>query len=484
MAGSRTSSRLDPSSARARRHRQPGAACEAPADRRLPGRRPEGAYWGIRTQIAEYGLVTRSPARSIGRSSWPDSDTAEVDGRDPPGAAHQLGLAVCRAAVRKYVDTAIAPPLGFPYPSAGVGWTVGWLPSPPMAAGESRAPLATGRARTWRRIPFSSSTRSSEARSGSSSLPGPRSTTAAGSASAGRRGCSVPERGALEAFLAEHRRPAGLARSLRIGDAFAVRVIADAFTDVGEELAAQTRLEPLLKPVAWIRAAGPRRQRRGPRSREGGVLRRGHTDPDAGGVRRARRPHRREGDLMAVPTPVPAAALTPGDFIGNCEPADLVYFPAQRRGRRRAARPAAGGTGRDAAGPCRRRGHDRQASGAPRSACGHAAPPPARRSHLRRHRDAPARGPHRRHAGVPQSVGSLVREFWEPGYYHPSVSYMETMRAMEDQPSIQHSQPTSGSATLPRAGVRVVRRSRRRSGCAIRFDSYGVEHRTNWLGSR
>ena len=61
------------------------------------------------------------------------------------------------------------------------------------------------------------------------------------------------DRGALEAFLAEHRRPEGFARSLRIGDAFAVRVIADAFADVGEELAAQKRMEPLLDPAAWIR---------------------------------------------------------------------------------------------------------------------------------------------------------------------------------------------------------------------------------------
>jgi NTE family protein len=31
------------------------------------------------------------------------------------------GYAICDAAIRRYVDTTIAPPLGFPYPSAGVG---------------------------------------------------------------------------------------------------------------------------------------------------------------------------------------------------------------------------------------------------------------------------------------------------------------------------------------------------------------------------
>jgi hypothetical protein len=58
---------------------------------------------------------------------------------------------------------------------------------------------------------------------------------------------------ALQSFLHEHRLPAELARRpLRIGDAFAVRVIRDALGDVGEELAAQRRLEPLLEPSSWI----------------------------------------------------------------------------------------------------------------------------------------------------------------------------------------------------------------------------------------
>jgi hypothetical protein len=60
------------------------------------------------------------------------------------------------------------------------------------------------------------------------------------------------DRDALEPFLAEHRRPAALARPLRIGDTFAVRVIHDALADVADELVAQKRLEPLLDPEAWI----------------------------------------------------------------------------------------------------------------------------------------------------------------------------------------------------------------------------------------
>jgi hypothetical protein len=61
------------------------------------------------------------------------------------------------------------------------------------------------------------------------------------------------DRAALQRFLDEHRRPTASARRpLRIGDAFAVRVIPGALAEVGDELAAQTRLEPLLAPEEWI----------------------------------------------------------------------------------------------------------------------------------------------------------------------------------------------------------------------------------------
>ena len=61
------------------------------------------------------------------------------------------------------------------------------------------------------------------------------------------------DREALQSFLSEHRQPVALAqRPPRIGDAFAVRVIRDAFAEVSDELAAQTRMEPLLPPAQWI----------------------------------------------------------------------------------------------------------------------------------------------------------------------------------------------------------------------------------------
>ena len=57
----------------------------------------------------------------------------------------------------------------------------------------------------------------------------------------------------LQRFLEEHRLPDGVAaRPVRIGDAFAIRVRPDVLGEVSDELAAQTRLEPLLDPGAWI----------------------------------------------------------------------------------------------------------------------------------------------------------------------------------------------------------------------------------------
>jgi competence protein ComEC len=84
--------------------------------------------------------------------------------------------------------------------------------------------------------------------------------------------------------------------------------------------------------------------------------------------------------------------------------------------------------------------------------------------------------PHQDHIGGMSEFldrfGSLIREYWEPGYYHPSVGYIETMRALEQRPRIQHSQPTSGFTRFI-GQVRVVVLSPAIS-LRNRFDSYGV----------
>jgi hypothetical protein len=57
----------------------------------------------------------------------------------------------------------------------------------------------------------------------------------------------------LLTFLREHRLPRELReRQLRIGDVFAVRPLPGVLDQLGEELEAPRRLEPLLRPEQWI----------------------------------------------------------------------------------------------------------------------------------------------------------------------------------------------------------------------------------------
>jgi competence protein ComEC len=175
---------------------------------------------------------------------------------------------------------------------------------------------------------------------------------------------------------------------------------------------------------------------------------------------------------MAAPTPVPADRFQPGNFLADCAREDLVYFllnigdgdaqlivlPAEEDGTRRALVVDVGARGK-----------------LPRliEALEQAA--------LLRERDdlfAAVVGthPHEDHiAGMPEFLArfaDLVREYWEPGYYHPSASYMETMYVLEDHPTIQHSQPTSGFTRFI-GPVRVIVLSPTIS-LRNRFDSYGV----------
>ena len=81
----------------------------------------KGAYWGIRTDIASYGLgdALRCPIdRTMALAETPTrlkrmDDTLQE-------RLINWGYAVCDAALRKHVDPAIAKPGGFPYSGAGV----------------------------------------------------------------------------------------------------------------------------------------------------------------------------------------------------------------------------------------------------------------------------------------------------------------------------------------------------------------------------
>jgi NTE family protein len=81
----------------------------------------KGAYWGIRTDIADYHLADPLPCphdRTLVRAETP-TRLKRLDDR----LKEQLinwGYAVTDAALRKHVDSNLARPNGFPYPAAAV----------------------------------------------------------------------------------------------------------------------------------------------------------------------------------------------------------------------------------------------------------------------------------------------------------------------------------------------------------------------------
>jgi NTE family protein len=81
----------------------------------------EGAYWGIRTNIGDYGLgsamdcpfsKTLALANIKTRLKRMDDDQQEK--------LINWGYAVCDAAVRKHVQSDLPAPVAFPYPDAGI----------------------------------------------------------------------------------------------------------------------------------------------------------------------------------------------------------------------------------------------------------------------------------------------------------------------------------------------------------------------------
>jgi len=175
---------------------------------------------------------------------------------------------------------------------------------------------------------------------------------------------------------------------------------------------------------------------------------------------------------MAAPDPIPAELLISADFVDDCRPEDLVYFlvnvgdgdtqlillPADRDGTRAALVVDVATVGKL----------------------------PALIDALAETPLLPERAdlfpivvgthPHEDHLGgmteLLERFGGLIREYWEPGYYHPGPGYMSTMRALELRPTIQHSQPTSGFTRFV-GQVKVVVLAPAIS-LRNRFDSYGV----------
>lgn len=81
----------------------------------------EGAYWGIRTDIARYGLEVTLPCPHVRTLRLADIPTRLK--RLAPVEQERLvnwGYAVSDAALRRHVDPDLPPPADFPYPAAGV----------------------------------------------------------------------------------------------------------------------------------------------------------------------------------------------------------------------------------------------------------------------------------------------------------------------------------------------------------------------------
>ena len=69
--------------------------------------------------------------------------------------------------------------------------------------------------------------------------------------------------------------------------------------------------------------------------------------------------------------------------------------------------------------------------------------------------------------------GVDVAEYWDPGYYHPTGAFIETMKELEDQPHIIWSQPSSGM----RRFIDDTRVTVLAPAVALKnqYDSYGVD---------
>jgi NTE family protein len=80
-----------------------------------------GAYWGIRTNIADYRLPTAMPCPFDRTTDLANTPTRlkEIDAERQERLIN-WGYAVCDAAMRAHVSPAIAAPKGFPYPNRGV----------------------------------------------------------------------------------------------------------------------------------------------------------------------------------------------------------------------------------------------------------------------------------------------------------------------------------------------------------------------------
>ena len=82
----------------------------------------KGTYWGIRTDIADYGLADPLPCPHEQTLRLAETPTRlkRLDGRRQERLIN-WGYAVCDAALRRHLDPSLVRPADFPYPDAGIG---------------------------------------------------------------------------------------------------------------------------------------------------------------------------------------------------------------------------------------------------------------------------------------------------------------------------------------------------------------------------
>jgi NTE family protein len=81
----------------------------------------KGAYWGIRTDIADYGLPDALPCphdRTMALAEIPTRLKRMEDVLQD--RVINWGYAVCDASLRRHVDPSLPRPTSFPYPGAAV----------------------------------------------------------------------------------------------------------------------------------------------------------------------------------------------------------------------------------------------------------------------------------------------------------------------------------------------------------------------------
>jgi NTE family protein len=82
----------------------------------------KGTYWGIRVDLADYGLPDALPC-PVEKTVALASVKTRLQRLDAVVQERLInwGYAACDAAMRRWVDSALPRPSGFPYPASGVG---------------------------------------------------------------------------------------------------------------------------------------------------------------------------------------------------------------------------------------------------------------------------------------------------------------------------------------------------------------------------